>query len=752
VIVALVVASLLGFLIPPPTLTDDMNANRAPNDVVYDPLLSTHGFYPPETLADGTTYEWTGAQATLTFPFAANQGRNAHLSMRVASGWAPGQSPAAAGLYINGRHVSDFTATRDFIIIETSIDTRETPNPYLDPAHLQIDIRSSTSRVAGDTRDLGVAVDWIRVQPERSRTEVLLDALIWALIVGLVAYIAAARLGLTWAALFGAGTLLTLAALYVTYIPREIAPVVECTLMGLGWLLAALLTPKRLPALGLAFAAAMVWIVVAGRLLGDWQMDDAYISYRYAWNLVHGHGLVSNVGEIVEGYTNFLWTLVAAAAIAAGIPPAAATLALNIGLTMGLLALTWQLAARLAGGRHLWSLAAVALLLVDGSLLAYGARGSGMEAMPFAFLVLLSIALLWKEDPKTPWWRAAGGLTLGLSVLTRPEGLLVATVVLSTRALADWLAHRRGRTQHHESNVEPAIQYSPLASLLPFLLVVMPYEVWRISFYGYLFPNTFYAKTGTTAALIGRGLYLANYFVAERSVLMAFAAVGVGFAFLRWKTQSLQLCLAMLLLIYGAYTIWVGGDYFPSWRFYVPLLAPLALLSIEGVRAVTSLLPRHAAVRVSAAAVAAILAFVYVRGAVEQLQPDSVPMEESSLHDSYVNLWGSAGVWLRDNTPPGATTAAKGAGAIAYFSDRFVIDVYGLNDLHIGHLQVADMGEGKAGHEKSDPAYVLSRRPDYIFEQWANYFDPVAPQLAQQYRKVTAHSPTGPSLDWLERK
>jgi hypothetical protein len=37
--------------------------------------------------------------------------------------------------------------------------------------------------------------------------------------------------------------------------------------------------------------------------------DDPFISFRYAYNLVHGNGLVWNVGERVEGYTNFLWTL-----------------------------------------------------------------------------------------------------------------------------------------------------------------------------------------------------------------------------------------------------------------------------------------------------------------------------------------------------------------------------------------------------------------------------------------------------------
>jgi arabinofuranosyltransferase len=38
--------------------------------------------------------------------------------------------------------------------------------------------------------------------------------------------------------------------------------------------------------------------------------DDAYISWRYADNFARGWGLVWNHGERVEGYTNFLWTLI----------------------------------------------------------------------------------------------------------------------------------------------------------------------------------------------------------------------------------------------------------------------------------------------------------------------------------------------------------------------------------------------------------------------------------------------------------
>src|SRR5687768_6103211 len=38
-------------------------------------------------------------------------------------------------------------------------------------------------------------------------------------------------------------------------------------------------------------------------------VDDALTSMQYAKNLALGHGVVFNVGERVEGYTNFLWVL-----------------------------------------------------------------------------------------------------------------------------------------------------------------------------------------------------------------------------------------------------------------------------------------------------------------------------------------------------------------------------------------------------------------------------------------------------------
>ena len=50
--------------------------------------------------------------------------------------------------------------------------------------------------------------------------------------------------------------------------------------------------------------------------------DDAFISFRYAENLVKGAGLTWNPEEQpVEGYTNFLWTLMMCFPIVGGWDP-----------------------------------------------------------------------------------------------------------------------------------------------------------------------------------------------------------------------------------------------------------------------------------------------------------------------------------------------------------------------------------------------------------------------------------------------
>jgi hypothetical protein len=72
------------------------------------------------------------------------------------------------------------------------------------------------------------------------------------------------------------------------------------------------------------------------------------------------------------------------------------------------------------------------------------------------------------------------------------------------------------------------------------------------------------------------------------------------------------------------------------------------------------------------------------------------------------------GRWLKAHVPRGTWIAVDAAGQVPYFSELPAIDMFGINDLHIGRLQVATLGQGTPGHEKFDLVYVITRQPEYV--------------------------------------
>src|SRR5512146_354980 len=70
---------------------------------------------------------------------------------------------------------------------------------------------------------------------------------------------------------------------------------------------------------GLVGIAAV--ILIAHSLVWNFVTDDAFISFVYSRNLARHGQLVFNLGERVEGYTNFLWTLMLAGFLKVGLSP-----------------------------------------------------------------------------------------------------------------------------------------------------------------------------------------------------------------------------------------------------------------------------------------------------------------------------------------------------------------------------------------------------------------------------------------------
>ena len=104
----------------------------------------------------------------------------------------------------------------------------------------------------------------------------------------------------------------------------------------------------RSPQLWLGLIAPLVVFLANLRPVWDYTVDDAFISFRFARNLANGDGLVYNLGQRVEGFTNLLWTLGLAGAIRGGLSVELTAKLLGASCGVGAIVGTYLLGRRLS--------------------------------------------------------------------------------------------------------------------------------------------------------------------------------------------------------------------------------------------------------------------------------------------------------------------------------------------------------------------------------------------------------------------
>lgn len=426
--------------------------------------------------------------------------------------------------------------------------------------------------------------------------------------------------------------------------------------------------------------------------LYDTRFEDSYITYRYAENLSRGVGLVYNPGEVVEGFTSFAWTLLLAAVARVGLSVISVSRALSLICGLAVLGLTWALARRVLRRNDAWTLAPVLIVAANGTWAYYAM--TGMETMLFLLLVLLAALLAMDAVPGrgSPWLL---GLVLGCASLVRPEGAGYSVALAAALLVAR--CDRRIAAQ----------------ASLAFAAVFVPYFAWRWHHFGWLLPNTYYAKASFSAAVALRGAEQLECYATMHLFWLVLPALAVvvrrdGWA-RTWRVVTVLVAAAAVDMVA------VGGDAFAFYRFLLPAM-PAGAVLLTG--AAVALADRKDATRRRAVAVA-LVSFAAVSFVAELRPIVSLTMrakswrryvaEVAAIDDGYVLV----GTWLRATFPPDATLATNVAGIIPYFSGLRTIDMLGLNDVHIGHAPII-LGHLAPGHEKHDGRYVLSRRPDVI--------------------------------------
>lgn len=217
--------------------------------------------------------------------------------------------------------------------------------------------------------------------------------------------------------------------------------------------------------------------------------DDAYITFRYSWNLAF-HGDPSfNLGQRVEGYTNFLWMALLALLLKIGLRPEVTSQALGIVAGGAVVVLLYLLTRLYRGGRRTpWDVLGAVVLPTLGGFAIW--CSGGLETQLFAALALGGMVTYVAESGGHVRLRYSGGI-FALAAMTRPEGLLLFGLTG---------LHRLGRNLLVERRLWPRAE--EVAWVCGFIIPFGLFFWWRMGFYGHPFPNTYYVKAGGNHVLM----------------------------------------------------------------------------------------------------------------------------------------------------------------------------------------------------------------------------------------------------------
>ena len=440
--------------------------------------------------------------------------------------------------------------------------------------------------------------------------------------------------------------------------------------------------------------AALILIMLCQAFIFKWQpVDDAFISFRYAKNLASGHGLVFNTDEKVEGYTNFLWTVILAGFGWLGFDIPIISVILGATLSAVGLYLTLLLAG-LVAIEHNWPkkfawLAPIILTFYPGY--SYWAF-SGMEGPLLLCLVTGFLVVVVKGTDSWPAITLTAVLGV-LTAMTRWETVLLWPIAVLA------ILFRPGK-------------FSVRNLIKPILLSAMLvagfgiYFLGRFSYYGELLPNTFYAKVGSPMlSRIFRGIIYTGELGVNWLLLITFVM---------WIWRRPKRCttvLAACLIVPCVYVVWTGGDHFPWLRFYLPILPIPAIMAADLAARLSGWLKKLNMTIPAASLIIVIIAAIGYR----------LDFDAASEHTGWVSGWKKIGIWAKETFPSNYTIALAPIGAVGYYSEHKIVDMLGLTDYEIAHFGQFYPTE-PPGHQRSDINYILERKPDIMLGQ-ARVFD-----------------------------
>jgi len=482
---------------------------------------------------------------------------------------------------------------------------------------------------------------------------------------------------------------------------------------------------------------ALVWIPYAFLVKKFWWVcDDAFISFRYAFNWAAGNGLRFNLGDHtpVEGYSNFLW--VAVCTIVEYFKADITFWPLIISFICGSILLYLVFATvRYRLGLSL-TLSSITTLLLGCSPQFAVWSTSGLATIPFALLIFVTFErLTLRRDNIAPISAGIFGLMLALM---RVEGIYWAILLVPIAIIS-----RRVALQKFFKEI-----------LIYLLIVIIGYAVYwtaRYSYYHLPFANTVYVKVSMSPATLIRGFdYVAHLFLSILPLFIIFPGIEIA-----TRKKRIPLCfeVAMIPLVAIVYSILVSGDFMPMGRFLVPCLAFNAILFGWLIQDLFRKYPARKQMIMLMGAVIILIGLlpawdIHVlpeafrkRVAFERLNKEIEYLSEYQkwLHiKKNAELWTEKGFYFKNKANLGDTLVQGGIGAVGYYSGLFIYDRFGLVTRSV--VINTDSKVGMPGHDKKvKKDFFLDQEPAFLWaretseEKLRNDVEKIMSVIPEQY-------------------
>ena len=305
-----------------------------------------------------------------------------------------------------------------------------------------------------------------------------------------------------------------------------------------------------------AIVVALIVVYTIILVRTAWVCDDAYITFRVVDNFVHGYGLRWNVAERVQVFTHPLWLFMLVLLYAPAHEIYFTTVTLSLLISIVAITLVAFGTARTASNAVL----AVLVLTLSRAFVDYST--SGLEN-PLSHLLLVLFALLFFRDGFSPSRCFFLSLVASLAMANRMDTALLYCPGLCYALWKSRNWHTVGVTA---------------AGFVPFL----GWELFSLLYYGFPFPNTYYAKLGagiSNGSLLGCGMsYLWDSLRRDPLTLSTcMAGLLAPLVFRRWS----RAWFAAGGLLCVVYVVRIGGDYMSGRFLTAPLL--VAVLVIAGL-------------------------------------------------------------------------------------------------------------------------------------------------------------------------